>query len=588
MLRLEKKILIDAAAGRIKSDLVLKNARVVNVFTEKLEKADVAIHDGMIVGLGQYEGKEEIDLNGKVVCPGFMDGHMHIESSLLTPAEFENAVLPHGTTAIFADPHEIANVAGTTGLDYLMDQAKNLNIHFYFTLSSCVPSNSLEESGAVLEAKDLKPYYRRKEVVALAEVMNAPGVVAGNRKLIAKICDAENAGRVVDGHAPDLTGKPLNAYVTAGVQSDHECTNAKEGIEKMSLGQWIMIREGTAAKNLEALIDLCKPPYHQRAMFVTDDRHPEDLIEEGHIDNAVRKAVRLGADPILAIKMCTWNPAQYFQLKHYGAVAPGYHADLVVLSDLKKVKVDQVYINGKLAAEDGKPLHPSGNPAPYHHEVWNSFHMQPVTADQLAFHITKPVIRTICLTKHDLLTDEKFILLSKKERQNGGISLEKDIVKMAVFERHHNTGHVGIGFVHGYGLKAGAIATSVAHDSHNLIVIGVSDEEMAAAAERVRQMHGGLVVVRDGKVLAELQLPIAGLMCPLKCGEAAEKLSELKEAALSLGVSKDIDAFMTLAFVSLPVIPTLRLNGRGLINVEKQRIMSIFAEINKLKKRTAL
>ena len=301
MLRIQKKVLIDTALGLIKADLVLKNAKVVNVFTEGLEMADIAIQNGIIVGLGKYSGKKEIDLEGKVVCPGFMDGHMHIESSLLTPVEFENAVIPHGTTAIFADPHEIANVAGTDGFDYMMDQAKDLTMHFYFTLSSCVPSNPLEESGAELEAKELKPYYKKKEVVALAEVMNVPGVLLGDKQLLAKICDAENAGRVIDGHAPDLTGMALNAYVTAGVQSDHECTNAAEGIEKISCGQWVMIREGTAAQNLEALVPLCKPPYHQRAMFVTDDRHPEDLIKEGHMDNAIRKAIRLGADPVRAI-----------------------------------------------------------------------------------------------------------------------------------------------------------------------------------------------------------------------------------------------------------------------------------------------
>ena len=412
--------------------------------------------------------------------------------------------------------------------------------------------------------------------------MNVPAVVNGNIKMLAKICDAENAGRVIDGHAPDTTGKELNAYVAAGVESDHECTNTAEAIEKMSLGQWIMIREGTAAKNLEALVSLCEPPYHQRAMFVTDDRHPEDLIEEGHMDNAIRKAIRLGADPVRAIKMCTWNAAQFFRLRRYGAVAPGYHADRVVLSDLEKVQVEQVFIGGELAAEGGKPLKDAGKKPLYREDIWNSFHMQPVTADQLAYPVTGGYLRTISLTKHDLLTDEKIITLSDEDRANGGVSLEKDIVKMAVFERHHNTGHIGIGFLHGYGLKAGAIATSVAHDAHNLIVAGVNDREMAAAAERVRQMQGGLVVVRDGKVLAEFPLPIAGLMSPLKCGEAAEKMSELKEAARSLGVSEDIDAFMTLAFVSLPVIPKLRLNGRGLIDVAAQKVAEVHGSMKEL------
>ena len=567
--------MIAAAAGRTKADLVLKNASVVNVFTEQLEKADIAITDGMIVGLGTYFGTKEVDLNGKVVCPGFMDGHMHIESSLLSPAEFQNAVIPHGTTAIFADPHEIANVSGIIGFNYMMRKTKNLQMHVYYTLSSCVPSSQMEETGMVLEAEDLKPYYRKKEVVGLAEVMNAQGVINGDDDLLTKICDAESAGRVVDGHAPDLSGKFLNAYVTAGVQSDHECTNAQEGIEKMSRGQWIMIREGTAAKNLEALIPLCEPPYHQRAIFVTDDRHPEDLIEQGHMDNAVRKAIALGADPIRAIKMCTFNTAQYFQLKQYGAVAPGYHADLIVLSDLEQVKVEQVYIDGKLAARDGKPVKPIRIIPALHPIICNSFLMQPVTAEQLHYPITADKLRVISLTKHDLLTDELIVDLTEENKRNGGIDLERDIVKMAVFERHHNTGHIGIGFVHGYGLKAGAIATSVAHDAHNLIALGTNDADMAAAAERVRQLKGGLVVVKDGTVIEELPLPIAGLMCTLTCTEAAKKLAKLKDAAHSLGVSKDIDAFMTLAFVSLPVIPKLRLNGLGLIDAEKQSVVDV-------------
>ena len=571
----KKKRAIAAAAGRVEPDLVLKNACVINVFTERIEKKDIAICDGLIVGVGDYSGKNEVDLTGKYVCPGFMDAHMHLESSLLSPGEFQNAVLPHGTTAIMVDPHEIANVAGKTGINYMMEQTEQLQIHVYYTMPSCVPSAPLEESGMVLDAEDLKPYYRSDEVVGLAEVMNAPGLIHGDEDLIDKVCDAESAGKVIDGHAPGLSGRGLNAYITAGVVSDHECTNAEEAIEKIGLGQWIMIREGTAAKNLDALVPLCEPPYHQRAMFVTDDRHPEDLIEKGHMDNAIRKAISLGADPVRAIKMCTFNAARYFQLKNYGAVAPGYHADLIVLSDLEQVKIEQVYIGGRLAAENGKPLVPALNTASYDPAVWNSFNMEPAVPEQLHFDVTGKKMRVISLTKHDLLTDELIADVTEEQKRNGGVDLERDIVKMAVFERHHNTGHVGIGFVHGYGLKAGAIATSVAHDSHNLITLGTNDADMAAAAERVRELQGGLVVVRDGKVLEELPLPIAGLMCALTCTEAAEKLAKLKIAARSLGVSEDIDAFMTLAFVSLPVIPKLRLNGRGLIDVEKQAVADV-------------
>lgn len=567
------KRIIDVAMGREKADLVLKGASVLNVFTEQLEHKDVAICDGYIAGLGRYDGIEEIDVSGKIITPGFMDSHMHLESTLLTPAQFERGSLPCGTTAIMADPHEIANVAGTDGIDYIMKLCENLSMHIYFNLPSCVPAAPLEESGETLEAEDLKPYYQKKNVLGLAEVMNSVGVCEGDTELLNKISDARECGRIIDGHAPFLGGKDLNAYVATGVRSDHECTDAQEAIDKLARGQWIMIREGTAAKNLNALLRICKPPYCNRAMFCTDDRHPEDLLEEGHLDAIIRKAVNKGVKPAHAIKMCTINPATYFGLRDYGAVAPGYHADLVVLSDFIDFSVEQVYIDGKCVAEKGAVLNDHSAPVPENEKILHSFHMQKVTVDQLQFSEIKDRQRVIGLKRRELLTDEIIIQPTEHGIENGGIDIDRDILKAAVFERHHNTGHIGIGFITGYGIKRGAIATSVAHDSHNLIVVGCSDEDIAAAAEAVREMGGGLVVVENGRVIETLPLPIAGLMSTLTIEETDKKLKRLKEAAARLGASHDIDPFMTLAFVSLPVIPVMRLNGKGLINVNRQEIV---------------
>ena len=569
---MDRKKLIDTAAGRIKADLVLKNASVLNVFTERLERGDVAVCGDTVAGIGRYDGESEIDLSGKIIVPGLIDGHMHLESSLITPAEYEKAALAHGTTAVVADPHEIANVAGADGIDYIMSLTEGLSLRFNFTMSSCVPAAPLEESGETLEADDLRPYYSRDNVVGLAEVMNSVGVTDGDEKLLCKIADAESAGKVIDGHAPFLSGKQLNAYTAAGVTSDHECTNAAEAIEKISRGQWIMIREGTAAKNLNALMPICERPYCYRAMFCTDDRHPGDLLRAGHMDAIIREATAKGADPATAVRMCTLNAATYFGLKGLGAIAPGNKADMVVISDLWDFKVEKVYIGGRLVAENGRILRESSPALPDNAKILDSFHMPHVDPEMLRLPHIGNCLRVIRLKRHELLTDELIVEPTDAARANNGVDVENDILKAVVFERHHNTGHFGIGFINGYGLKSGAVATSVAHDSHNLIVIGANDEDIAAAAEAVRSMRGGLAVVDHGEVIEALPLPIAGLMSPLPIEEADKKLIALKEAAKSLGVSDDIDPFMTLAFVSLPVIPVLRLNGKGLINVNKQTI----------------
>lgn len=574
---------IQAASGEKQPELVLKNARVVNVFTNELEEADVAIENGVIAGLGDYTGVKEIDLQGKIVCPGFIDGHIHIESSMVTPDEFECAVMPHGTTGVVTDPHEITNVAGLAGLDYMIEITEKLDIDVYFTLPSCVPSTELDEAGAVLEAEDLEPYYSNDRVIGLAEIMNSYGTVKADEKILRKLNGALKRGLVIDGHAPFITGKQLNAYAAAGVVSDHECSEGSEAVEKLRRGQWIMIREGTAAKNLDALLQLFEEPYYNRAMLVTDDKHPGDLIKHGHIDYIIKRAIENGKSPFHAIRMATLNPAQYFGLKKKGAVAPGYDADIVVISDFNSFTVEKVFKAGRLVAENGSCIENEINVKQVadisfsdeiKRRVFDSFQMKEITKADLQINETGENKRVIWLTPKQLLTEEKIMPFDKN---NGGICVESDVIKLAVFERHFNTGHVGVGFIGGYGLKRGAVASSVSHDSHNLIIAGVSDEDMIAAGNRVRENRGGLAVALDGKIIGELPLPVAGIMSDRPAEEIEEKLLQMKKRLREMGIPEEIDPFMTLAFVSLPVIPALRLNTYGVIDTQRQKVVkSIF------------
>lgn len=582
---------ISASVGDSNADLVFKNGKVLNVFTNETETADVAVLDGYIVGIGDYKGEKEIDLQGAVVCPGLIDGHIHLESSMISPYEFAKAVVPHGTTAIVIDPHEIANVAGSIGIDYMLETTRYLPLNTYIMLPSCVPSTGTEEAGAALEAADLEQYYHHPCVLGLAEVMNSYGTVRGDVGILIKILGVSEGGGTVDGHGPGLKEKELNAYVTAGIRSDHECSTSKEAIEKIKRGQWIMIREGTAAKNLKALLPMFRKKYYSRCMLVTDDKHPGDLIQNGHMDFLIREAIRYGADPVVAVKMASLHPAQYFGLKEQGAVAPGYRANLVIIDDLEIFNVLSVYRNGILVAEKGKLIESESEhysipvSQAINSVICNSFHMPEIHPEDINIDIYGKFKRVIGLVTGELLTKELVVpnWTCGISDQNSltqvakGVELDRNIVKLIVCERHRNTGHVGIGYVYGYGIKQGAIASSVAHDSHNLIVIGVNDEDICMAANQVRKNKGGLAIVENGKVLSEFPLPIAGLMCNAEAKHAGELLYQLKEIAYSLGVSKDIDPFMTLAFLSLPVIPSLRLTTNGLMDVESQSIVpSIF------------
>ena len=501
---IKKQRIIDVAAGRQKADLVLKNATHVNVFSGELKTCDIAVTEGLIVGLGQYEGVVEADMTGKVVQPGFIDSHIHLESSLVSPAEFARAVIPHGTTTVITDPHEITNVMGTDGIDYMLSATEDLPVDVRFMIPSCVPASPMDESGANLDYRDVDSFFDHPRVQGLAEMMNYPGIIAADGATVSKIVASQAHHKKIDGHAPGLSGKALNAYISAGVYSDHECADLENAMEKLQLGQFIMIREGTAARNLEALIDLVKSPkLFDRCMFCTDDKHPSDLLEKGHIDYICREAVRLGADPIQTVQVACLHAARYFLLNNRGAIAPGYLADFAIVEDLKDFNVVTVYKKGKLVYDKGEVFDFPLPQIPEHLDrmAHDTFHLPAFTAKDFAEPRRKAIIGMI---PGQIITEDRGYA--------EGVDTTQDILKMAVVERHKHTGHIGIGYLNGYGLKRGAVATSVAHDSHNIICVGENDEDMAFAVRRIAENHGGIVVVEKGEVLAELPLEIAGLM----------------------------------------------------------------------------
>lgn len=554
---------------------LFRNGTVINVFTGEMEKANVLIENGTIIGVGDYdEGDETIDLTGKFLAPGLIDSHIHIESTMLLPYEFARAVLPHGTTAVIADPHEIGNVAGTAGLRFMLEGSRGLPLDFYWMMPSCVPSTRFDESGAVLSAGDLAPFYDDPMVLGLGEVMDYTGVETREPELMKKIAGAAARGKTVNGHAPLQTGRALDRYIAAGVTDDHECSSAEEAAERIRKGQRVMIREGTAAKNLEALLPMFDPPYCARCLLATDDKHPADLLTGGHIDMIIRKAAASGKNPVTGIRMATIQTAEYYGLKRTGAVAPGYRADLIVLSDLKKMQVEAVYKDGRLAAEKGKAV-PFKRPkvsAPLSERVKNSMRLNPVSSEDFAFQ-QKGVhrCRVIRRIPGQLLTDEEL----RNVDLGKGFDLEKDILKIAVIERHHMTGHIGLGLIHGTGLKAGAVASSVGHDAHNLVVIGTSDREMAAAANAVKECGGGMAAVKDGKVIGKMALPYGGLMTDRSAEEAAKENAALRASLTQLGLPEGEELFMTTAFLSLPVIPHLKLTTKGLVDVDRQELVEL-------------
>lgn len=562
---LKKQQIIEVASGRQKAELVLKNATYVNVFSNELCTGDIAVQSGLVAGIGTYEGLRELDMTGKIVCPGFVDAHIHLESSLVSAAEFARAVVPHGTTTVVTDPHEITNVMGTFGIDYMLQATEGLPLDVRFMLPSCVPSTPLDEAGAVLDYRAIDSFYDHPRVQGLAEMMNSFGVFHNDPAVIEKIVAAQAHHKQIDGHAPDLGEKELNAYVAAGVYSDHECSNLADALEKLRRGQFIMIRDGTAAKNLEALAPLLHPQYAARCMFCTDDKHPSDLLEKGHIDYIMRKAVNeYGADPIRAIKAASHNAARYFHLDNRGAIAPGYLADFAILDGFENFRVEQVFRKGELVCTDGVmqdfPVPPI--------DPWlvarahDTFHVAPLTPSRFAAPGSLGVIGMI---PGEIVTTDN--------GRADGVDLPRDILKIAVIERHHNTGHIGLGYLQGYGLKAGAVATSISHDSHNIIVVGASDADMAFAANRIVENRGGIVVAQDGAVVGEVKLEIAGLMSEDSLPNVNRALEDAKKQAYARGVQPGIDPFMTLSFMSLPVIPALRLTTLGVVDVATQQLV---------------
>ena len=558
----KKQRMVRVAMGQEKADLVLKNATYVNVFSNELCQGDIAVVGGLVVGMGDYSGVEEVDVTGKVVTPGFIDAHIHLESSLVSPASFARAVVPHGTTTVITDPHEIANVCGVGGIDYMIAATDGLPLDVHFMLPSCVPAMAFEENGEKLSWRDINAYFDHPRVLGLAEMMNYPGVIHGDRATIEKIVVSQAHHKKIDGHAPGLSGHALDAYISAGVYSDHECDTFDNALEKLRKGQFIMIREGTAAQNLEALMPLLTEQYAHRCMFSTDDKHPWDLLNKGHIDYIVRKAIQLGADPILTIKVASHYAARYFLLNNKGAIAPGYLADFAVLDNLHDVNVEMVFKRGKLvyAGGDVALTEPDIDPDILG-AVTDTFHLPELTEERLRLG-RAPLIGMI---PGQIVTEN----LGWAE----GIDTASDVLKMTVCERHRGTGHVASCYVRGYGLRSGAIAASIAHDSHNIIACGASDGDIVLAVNRLREMRGGLVIVDGGQVVGELPLPVAGLFTDSPLGEVNDRLEHCKREACKRGVKEGIDPFMTLSFTSLPVIPSLRLTTLGVFDVDRMQLV---------------
>ena len=567
--------LINVARGLEKADLVIKNAKLVNVLSEEIHPCDIAITDGVIAGIGKdYHGEKEIDVNGAYVTPSFIDGHVHLESTMMLPNEFAKVVLPAGTTTVIIDPHEISNVLGLHGISFMHEAVKNLPIDVYTMLPSCVPATPFETSGFDLNSYDLSLLIDKSWVLGIAEMMNFPGVLNLDKNVMAKLELAKSKGKRIDGHAPYLSGKDLCAYIASGVKSDHECTTPEEAIERLRLGMYVMVREGTAAKDLNALLPVLQSCNTRKCIFVTDDRHPADLNE--HINGMVRRTVEAGVDPIKAIQIASLNTAEYFGLQNLGAIAPGYKADMLILPDLKTFKPDIVIKGGKVVVQDGKItiIVSKNEEIP----MRNSVNVRWITPDDFKINAGikdgKAAVKTIEVIPHQLITKS---VESEINVVNGNAvsNIENDTLKICVIERHRATGNIGKGFVKGFNLKCGAIASTVAHDSHNMIIIGTNDEDMYTAAVALIKCRGGKVVVNNGEIISELSLPIAGLISDGDFNYVVEKCEELNKAAASIGCTLN-DPFMTMGFLSLPVIPELKITDKGIFDTKKFGFIDIF------------
>jgi adenine deaminase len=554
--------LISVAKGELPADLLLANAKVVNVFSGEIEPGNVAICGDKIAGVGDYrQGKQMLDLGGKYIAPGLINGHIHPESSMLDIAQYARAVVPHGTTTLVTDLHEIANVCGLEGMRYVLNRARRLPFDLFLMAPSCVPATHLETSGASLSPEDIRQILRWKNCLGLGEMMNFPGVIGGDEAVLRKISFAQ--GKIIDGHAPRVAGKDLSAYIAAGIYSDHESVSLDEAKEKLRQGMWVMIREGSSEKNLDALLPLVTDKTYQRCLLVVDDRTCVDLLRDGDIDAVVRKAIHLGLDPVRAIQLATINPAEYFRRQQLGAVAPSYMANLIVLNDLSRFQIDLVFYRGDIVARDGKPLFPT--PKATGRGLTNTVNIKPFAIERLRLMASKEAMPIIEIVPDQIITRKR---VEKIKASHGAIipDTERDILKLVVVERHKATGNIGLDLVTGFGLKHGALASSIAHDSHNIITVGTNDQDIFTAIKEIEQLQGGLVAVADGKVLASLALPIAGLLSDQPLEVVVSKLERLEQVATELG-TKLSSSFATLSFLALPVIPEIRLTDLGVIEV---------------------
>ncbi|MDA1475707.1 adenine deaminase [Bacillus changyiensis] len=565
---MDKKRLIDrldTASHRKKADIVVKNGKVMDVFNQKWMETDIAITNGVIVGLGDYEGKETIDAKGQMIVPGFIDGHVHIESSMVTPPQFAKAVIPHGVTTVITDPHEIANVAGVKGIHFMLEQARLTPLNIYFMLPSSVPATALEKSGAVLHAKDLQPFYRYKEVLGLAEVMDYVSVETADEEMTQKLIDAHTAGKWIDGHLAGLSAKFVNVYRAAGVLTDHEVTTPEEAFDRISRGMYVMLREGSAAKNVSKVLPAVNEKNVRRFFFCTDDKHLLELIEEGSINYQVKLAIQQGLDPFLAYQMGSFNAAECYGLTTKGAVAPGYDADLLFISDLNQVKINETMIAGVIYREEDEGVLPS---IQADSRMLQSVHLAPdLNAEDLQIPICQNkdlhvigIIPNQLVTKLMLEQPVKDQVFFKADPKN-------DLLKIALIERHRGLKEIGLGIVKGFGIKNGAIATTISHDSHHLIVIGTNDEDILAAVDSLSKIGGGLTVSKGGRVLHSVALPIAGLLSDKPLQEVNESLVALEEALKQTGFSETFNPFLTLSFLALPVIPEIKMTTNGLFDV---------------------
>lgn len=570
--QLKRKIAV--AAKREKADIVIKGGKIIDVFNQEIIEGDIAIADGMFVGIGDFEGEQIIDAKNRYISPGFIDGHVHIESAMVAPSEFAKVVVPHGVTTVIADPHEIANVAGLEGIQFMIGASEHLPLNVYFMLPSCVPATPFENSGAILNSKDLQALYAHDRVLGLGEVMDYPAVFQAADSIVDKLVSAADHGKKIDGHAAGIDASGINVYMTAGIRSDHECATASEARERLQRGMYLMLREGSAAKDLSSLIEVVNEKNARRCLFVTDDKHLDDLLAEGSIDHNVRLAINYGISPLLAIQMSTLNAAECFGLSQKGAIAPGYDADFLLLDDLEKIDIYQVYKSGELVAEKGKMVQQELKESELLPHLTNSMQFKDIDSNDLSIHLENSLAHVIGIIPNSLIT-KHLIKEVDVEKSCFLPSVKRDLLKLVVIERHKKTGNIGLGIVHGLNLQSGVIASTVAHDSHNLVIAGTNDTDILTTIDEIKKMSGGLVVVENGEVLASLSLPIAGLMTDQGFTTVNRELNDLNEALRQIGFSGNFNPFLTLSFLALPVIPELKLTDLGLFDVNNFQHISI-------------